>query len=478
MTTRLQAFQYTPREQFLPFHNRQQRWACLVCHRRAGKTVSIVADLVLKAIRTRKKNARYAYIAPFRTQAKEIAWTYLKQMTEGLRDGAPREAELRVKMFNGSWITLYGADNPDALRGLYLDGAALDEYGDMKPSLLGEIIMPTLLDRRGWLVLGGTIKGRNQFYDAIKKAESDKSWFFLRMPASTSGIIPDEDLAVIKGQMSPEEYDQEFELNVDAALKGTYYAELMNEIQNAGQIVRESLYDPEQMVSVASDLGFSDGCAFWFWQVRPDGFAIVDYYENNGKDIKHYLEVLADKGYEYDEIWLPHDAKAKRLGSKRTTIEQFMNPHEICPQLYKEGERMTLRLVPRQSIQHGIDAVRMILRQCWFDETTCFKGIDALRTYSRRYNENTKSFDDKPKHDDASHAADGFRYLALVAKGSKGQSAESHARFRKGFGRMGESKAPKVMLQYKDGRIMTVQTLDEFAPLGQKTLRIGRARRI
>ena len=470
-------FDYTPREQFLPFHNRPQRWACLVCHRRAGKTYSILADIVLKALRTKKTNARYAYIAPFRTQAKEIAWTYLKLLTEGMREGAPREAELRVKLFNGSWITLYGADNPDSLRGLYLDGAALDEYGDMKHSLLGEIILPTLLDRKGWLVLGGTIKGRNQFYDAIKRAEVDPSWFFLRMPASTSGIIPDEDLEVIKDQMSPEEYDQEFELNVDAALKGTYYAEIMNELQNSGQITRDTLYDPGQKVCVASDIGFSDSCVFWFWQTRPDGFAIIDYYEAAGKEVEHYLVMLAEKGYDYDEIWLPHDAKAKRLGSKRTTIEQFMNPADSCPTHYTEADRLKLRLVPRQAVQHGIDAVRMILRQCWFDENTTTKGIDSLRTYSRRWNENTKVFDDKPKHDDASHAADGFRYLALVAKGSKGQSAESHMNFRRGFGRMGDLKKPKVMLQYKDGRIMTTQTLDEFAPL-KSTLSLGRARRI
>lgn len=471
-------FSYKPRAQFLDFHNRSQRWACMCVHRRGGKTYATLADIIIKALRTRKKNARYAYIAPFRTQAKEIAWTYLKLLTEGLRDGPPREAELRVKLHNGSWITLYGADNPDALRGLYLDGVALDEYGDMKPGLYGEIILPTLVDRKGWLVLMGTVKGRNAFYQAMKKAETDPNWFYKRLPASQSGILPSEDLQQIKEQISPEEYEQEFELNVDAALKGTYYTELINELNAKGRITTEKLYDPEQKVHCASDLGFSDSCSWWFWQPRPDGFAIIDYYENHGKKLAYYLQMLAERGYDYGEIWLPHDARAKTLQTGRSTIEQMMNPNSICPEFYGPGDRLPLRIVPRLAIQHGIDAVRMLLPLCWFDGNACASGLDSLRMYSRRWNEISKVFDDKPKHDDSSHGADAFRQVALVAKGSKGQSAEALARDRKGYGRMGEQpKTIRGFLQYKDGRIVTAQSLDEIAPL-KAPVRMARTRRI
>lgn len=141
---------------------------------------------------------------------------------------------------------------------------------------------------------------------------------------------------------------------------------------------------------------------------------------------------------------------------------------------------MPLRITPRQSVQHGIDAVRMILRGCWFDGNATASGLDSLRTYSRRWNEITKVFDDRPKHDDASHGADAFRYFAMVARGSRGYSAEALARDRKGYGRMGiglKTDRFKGMLQYKDGRIVTVQTLDEMAPMKQ-SLRLARARRI
>ena len=465
-------FAYSPRAQFVDFHNRAERWALLVTHRRAGKTFAIINDLVLKGLHTNKQDARYGYMAPYRTQAKEVAWHYLKQATNNLRDGAPREAELRVRLYNGAWITLYGADNQDALRGMYFDGLAVDEFGDTSPSLLGEVILPTLVDRKGWLVLSGTPKGRNQFYDAALKAEQDHDWYFKRMSADTSGIIPPEDLEQIRQQMSEEEYAQEMLVSFDAALKGTYYTTMVNDLQRKGQILDERLYDPEETVHVAADIGFSDSCAFWFWQPRPDGFALIDYHEAHGEKLGYYLKMLMDKGYDYEEIWLPHDARAKSLQTGKSTIEQLMRPHTVAPELFKPDDRLPLRLVPKLAVQHGIEAVRLILPMCWFDQAQCFKGIEALRTYGRRWDDLKKVYMERPSHTWASHGADGFRGFALVAKGSRGQSAEAISRERKG-----PQVAIKGSLQYIDGRIMTVETLEELAPLKAK-LSLSRAARL
>jgi phage terminase large subunit len=152
---------YKPREAFKPFHARSQRWAALVCHRRAGKTVACVGELVGRAVATPKQNARYAYIAPYYSQAKQVAWDYLKRMVAPLGAEA-RESELAVILpDNGAVIRLFGADNPDALRGIYFDGVVLDEYADTKPSLWGAVIRPLLADRKGWAVFIGTPKGRN-----------------------------------------------------------------------------------------------------------------------------------------------------------------------------------------------------------------------------------------------------------------------------------------------------------------------------
>src|SRR6516165_2052419 len=118
--------EYAPRPQFLPYHQRLKRWAALICHRRAGKTVATLNDTVKRAVTERKKEGSYAFILPQRNQAKEVAWKYLKRFAAPLLTEEPRESELRVNLVGGSTVRLFGADNPDALRGAYFDGAVLD----------------------------------------------------------------------------------------------------------------------------------------------------------------------------------------------------------------------------------------------------------------------------------------------------------------------------------------------------------------
>lgn len=401
--------QYTPRDAFKAFHNRTERFAAMVCHRRAGKTVASVNELLIRALYTPKKNARYAYIAPFYRQAKDVAWSYLKEAAEPFvkHHSDIRESELRVRLVNGAWITLYGSDNPDTLRGLYLDGVVLDEYGDCRPSLWTEVVLPTLADRRGWAVFIGTPKGRNHFWQVFERSKRGDGWFSLELKASTSGLLSPQDLAEMRGQMTDDQYRQEFECDFAAAVEGTYYAATLTELESKGRFSKTSIYDPEQKVHAACDLGFSDSTAFWFWQTRPDGIAVIDYYENHSKPLSHYLEMLQDRPYNYDTIWLPHDARAKTLQTGRSTIEQFLEHMK---------DECDVRITPQLKLQHGIDAARMVLRHCFFDEKACYDGVEALRAYKRRFDELTKSFSDKPLHDWSSHGADAFRYMALIVQ--------------------------------------------------------------
>ena len=408
-------FEYVPRNAFVPFHQRTERYALMVCHRRAGKTVACVNELVLRGLYTKKKRARYAYVAPYRQQAKEIAWSYLKEATRDIRVGPPRESELRVELPNDVTITLYGADNPDALRGLYFDGIILDEFGDMKPSLMGEVITPCLADRQGWLAIIGTMKGRNQFYDYGKKAKNSNDWYYKMLKASESGLIPEKELQNLREIMTASQYEQEMECSAEAALLGTFYAEAINQIKENGRLLNERLYEPGQKVHVAADVGLRDSTAWWFWQPRPDGIAVIDYHEADGKHVEYYLEMLYKKDYEYQAIWLPHDAKAKTLATRRSTVEQFQSPSISRPDLFDEGDRLPIRIVPKLGIQHGIDAARLILPTCYFDAEQCDSGLDSLRSYRRQFHEHTGTFSDTPLHDWASNGADAFRYLAVVA---------------------------------------------------------------
>ena len=409
MSARVIELAYEPRPQFVPFHNRTQRWSALVCHRRAGKTVACVNELVHRALYTKKENPRYAYIAPFFRQAKDVAWVYLK---DAVRDFAVdiRESELRVVLPNGAWITLYGADNPDALRGLYLDGVVLDEFGDCRPNLWAEVVLPTLADRKGWAVFIGTPKGKNEFYNVVTRSRSSPLWFDLTLKASTSGLLDAEELTEMRLQMSEDQYAQELECSFEAAVLGTYYASLINKLEQMGHMKRVA-YDPEFPVSVATDLGFTDSTAMWFWQQRPDGLAVIDYEEAAGQPLEYYFNLLDSKPYEFETLWLPHDAKAKTLQTGRSTVEQFVEFYDNHP-----SQSPSIQITPNLKVQHGIDAARLILPSCYFDVDACSIGIEALRAYRRRYDTMNRCYSSQPLHDWASNGSDAFRYMALVVQ--------------------------------------------------------------
>lgn len=415
---------YTPRKAFVSFHQRRQRWGCLVIHRRGGKTVACINDLHAKALYTKKKNARFAYIAPFYRQAKDVAWMYLKEAT---KDSAVKvkESELSVELFNGAKISLYGADNPDALRGLYLDGVILDEFGDCRPSLFAEVILPALTDRNGWAVFIGTPRGKNHFWEIRKKAIENPGgdWFFLELKASQSGILNEKQLQASRDVQTAEQYEREFECSFEAPIEGTYYAKLIQQMEigriddptKPPQITRVE-WDKDFPVFAASDLGFTDSTAFWFWQQRPDGLAIIDYEEKHGEKLDVYFDMLRSKPYRYEKIWLPHDARAKTLQTGKSTIEQFLSQRRPDPALGDYVQEFPVDIAPKLEIQHGIDAVRLILPKCYIDKEKCYSGIEALRAYRRGYNELTKAYTDHPVHDWSSNGSDAFRYLALVSK--------------------------------------------------------------
>ena len=397
---------YTPRDAFIEFHQRNTRFTAMCCHRRAGKTVACIGDLITRAVYTQKPKAKYAYVGPFRQQAKEIAWEYLKSMSEEVRKGAPRESDLRITLLNGSTITIYGADNPDSLRGLYFDGMVIDEYGDCRPSLWGDVLLPTLLDRRGWAVFIGTMRGKNHFFQTLERARETGSWYHKILKASESRLISDEDLAEARAEMSEAQYAQEMECDPNAAVQGTYYANILAKMEGDGRI-GDYGYNPDEMVFVSADLGYTDSTAFWFWQLDSEGPVLIDYEEADSESLEFYFDMLKNKPYDYAEVYLPHDAKAKSLQTGRSTVEQFL------------GQGFNCQVVPKLAVQHGIDAGRLMLPQCRVNRETCYAGVEALRAYRRSFNEKTQQYSNNPHHDWSSNGSDAFRYFALVTDNKK-----------------------------------------------------------
>jgi hypothetical protein len=262
--------EYVPRQQFLPFHNRKHRWASLNTHRRAGKTVALVNDVIVGALQCPLRKPQLAYIGPTYTQAKRIAWTYLKDYAEPYFSKPPSESELKVTLHGDRTIYCLGSDNPDSLRGMYLDGGVGDEYALFRPSTFSTIIRPALSDRNGWWVFASTPRGKNLFYTVHRQSQTDKDWYSLTLKASESGIIPEEELNSLRKDMDPEEFAQEYECSFDAALKGAIYAEEVNALFYE-QRVKPELYDPNLPTHVVFDLGFTDSTVAIYWQEAKDG---------------------------------------------------------------------------------------------------------------------------------------------------------------------------------------------------------------
>ena len=400
---------YKPREVFLPLHNRNKRWSVVVAHRRCGKTVSVCADLVIGALENPLSNPKFAYLAPLRDQAKKVAWQYLKDLTKPFWSKKPNEAELKIEIDNahGGISTIYvgGADNPDSMRGLYFDGVALDEFGDMRPSTWYSVIRPALSDRQGWAIFMGTPKGRNTFWHIKEEARlNPDTHLLLELPASKTGIIHPDELKDAQAQMTAETYAIEYECSFDASIPGAYFARELGQIYEKGQIANgENLKrDPEFPVYVVGDLGFTDSCAWWVWQKAAGGFKVIDFYEADGREIQHYIDWIQSLG-NVAQVYLPHDARAKSLQTGRSIIEVFLS-NGIYPEI-----------IPKMNLQDGIEAARQIIPKCWFNEDRTYDGLEHLRAYSRLWDEKTSSFKDRPNHDSHSHAADAFRYMALAA---------------------------------------------------------------
>lgn len=394
---------YLPRAVWIPFHNSPKRWRLNVAHRRGGKTVAMINECLKGAITCERPNPRFSYIAPFLNQSKAIAWDYLKHYASAIPGTVFNESELRADLPNGARIRLYGADNPNALRGIYHDGVVLDEFGDMDPKMWTEVVRPALSDRNGWAVFAGTPRGKNTFYDMLKDAERglDENWDHWVLKASETGLLKDEELLDAKRSMDPNAYAREYECDFDASVEGAYYAAEMKAAEADKRICRVPI-EPTASVDTAWDLGIDDATAIWFSQDVGQERRIIDYIEVSGESLPQIYGRLEAKGYRYGRHILPHDAEARELGTGQTRTET----------LAKLGMR-NIEIVPAQDVADGINAVRMMLPKCWFDVERCAKGIEALKQYRREWDGKRQTWRERPLHDFASHGADAMRYLAL-----------------------------------------------------------------
>ena len=399
-----QEIDYKPRDQIRAFHNRKERFAIIVAHRRFGKTVAAINDLIRSCFEIDRPNVRVAYIAPYLSQAKAVAWDYALEFTRDIPEIKVNHSELRIDFLNGARFRLFGADNYNALRGLYFDAVVADEMADFPASAWSNVIRPALADRRGSATFISTPKGKNEFWKLWDEAQDDPNWFTAMLKASDTSILDQEELDEARRTMGDDRYEQEFECSFEAAIQGAYYAKEMKEATEDGRITRVP-YDRAASVITAWDLGIGDSTAIWFAQFVGQEIRIIDYYENSGVGLDHYAKVLLDKEYQYEQHILPHDVKVKELGTGKSRLET----------LDALGIR-NIEIAPKLAVEDGIQAARSLIPRCWFDESKCTRGIEALRQYRRDYDERLKTWRGRPLHDWTSHGADAFRYLAVGYK--------------------------------------------------------------
>jgi phage terminase large subunit len=410
---------YTPRPEFVPYHDRTQRFAKLIAHRRFGKTVGCINDLIRRALLNTRRDPppRYAYIGPTFVQVKDITWSYLKHYCSMLPGVTTSESELWVKLPNGAQIRLYGADNYDRMRGLYHDGVVIDEPAQQDPRSWPEVIRPTLSDFTGWATFIGTPAGRNWFYSVGRlENELDPAWFHLSLPATATldtmradrvsrgeaAEAWDNELESAKRTLTPEQFDQEFNCSFEAAVLGAYYGRLMADAERDKRICGVP-YDPAARVYTAWDIGIRDATAIWFAQMVGREIHLIDYYEASGVDLGHYVRELLQRPFIYAGHILPFDIQARELGTGKSRLE-----------VLESLGLKNITIAPDHRPEDGINAVRIALPRCWFDARKCARGIDALKLYRSEYDDKLQTLRPRPVHDWASHGADAARYLFMT----------------------------------------------------------------
>ena len=363
-----------------------------------GKTVAALNHLIKDALENTKEAPRYGYIAPTYGQAKRVAWDYLVKYTTPL-GAVANISELRVD-FMGRRIQLYGSDNPDSLRGQYFDFVCIDEVGDQNPKIWSEIVRPALSDRMGKCLFIGTPKGNNHFKELRDRAEQNPDWGLVEFKASETNIISDSELKDARAEMGDDKFNQEYECSFNAAVEGSYYGKLINDLEEKGRMC-EITRDDLCRTYVAWDLGMGDSTALWVVQVVGQENRVIDYVENHGQGLDWYVNWLKENNWHKAEQLLPHDVEVRELGTGKSRLEV----------LREAG--LDVKVLPRLSVDDGIQSVRRLLPTCWFNMPKVKQGLDCLRNYRREYDEKRNVFYDKPLHDWASHGSDAFRYLAL-----------------------------------------------------------------
>jgi hypothetical protein len=316
---------------------------------------------------------------------------------------------MRIKLKNNSIWQVVGTDNVDRLVGSNVIGCVFSEYSLQDPRAW-DYVRPILAENGGWALFIYTARGRNHGYDLYSMATKNKNWFAQLLTVDDtkrpdgSPVISQEAIEDERAAGMPEEMvQQEFWCSFDAPLVGSYYGSQMAAAMREGRITNLP-WDPKLDVHTAWDLGIDDSMSIWFFQIYGGEIRFVNYYENSGEAIPHYIKVLKELPYVYGEHYAPHDITVRSLNDGKTRWETA------------KGLGVKMNVGKRMPIEDGIEAVRNMLPRCYFDAENCARGIEGLRQYRKEWDDARKVFSSTAVKDWTCHPADAFRTMAMGIK--------------------------------------------------------------
>lgn len=403
---------YEPRPLQAYIHERMKRFNVLAIHRRFGKTVLAVNHGLHVGLQVDLPNPHVSFISPYYKQSKNVAWGYLKDAVYGIPGAKTYEADLKATIPLGEkngkpnilTYQLFGADNPDSLRGMYHDFAIFDEFGNQPIGIWTEVVSPALADRKGGALFLGTPNGKNHFYEIYQKAmketkEGSTEWYAATFRADKTGVLDDEELKAQQDNMPEEEYAQEFLCDWSAAIRGAFYAANLVRARKEGRLMRIP-YESGLPMFTAFDLGVDDYTAVWFFQCFRNEIRLLRFEQWRNVGLLDVVQEISRMPYVLGTMFMPWDADMREKSTAKT------------PAMMVEELGFEVEIVPRAPVLTGINRVREVFTQCYFDEVMCSDGIDALENYRKKQNPKTMEYMDAPVHDEYSHGADSFRYLA------------------------------------------------------------------
>lgn len=318
---------------------------------------------------------------------------------------------MMIKLHNGSVYCIMGLDGKNATqaRGMNPTFIILSEYAYMDPESW-YTIEPRISQNNGTAIFLSTPNGQNHFYHLYNYAKANpKEYFSSLLTIHDTGTLSESHINRLRSEGVPEDFiQQEYYCSFTRGAEGSYYGKQIQQARDEDRITALSTV-PDLPVFTSWDIGISDSTSIWMFQCLPNGkYNFLDYYENNGEGLEHYIRYLDRWKSENSVVWgrhfVPHDMANR----------QFESGNDLVVTARRMGIDMTV--VKRKSIAEGIQAVRSFLSQCNFHEKRCKKGVQCLDFYRKKWNDMLKVYYDEPLHDQWSHGADSFRYGVLGLK--------------------------------------------------------------